>query len=125
MPRVLVVDDHDDARELLALVIGSSGYEVTTAANGRAAVEETKRARPDAIIMDLFMPEMDGLEASRLIKADPALAPIPIIAYTARSNVQDIDASPFAAFCVKPCLPVDLLALLEKVLAGRSRPAGA
>ena len=119
MRHVLVVDDHDDARELLALIVGSRGYSVTTAANGREALAEARRARPDAIIMDLFMPEMDGFEASRLIKADPALASIPILAYTARPSLSDADMSAFAAFCIKPCPPGALLATLEEVL-GRS-----
>ncbi len=117
MPHVLVVDDHDDARELLTLVVGSSGYSVAAAGNGREALEEARRQRPDVIVMDLFMPEMDGYEASLALKADPDLAPVPIIAYTAKTNRPEMDTSPFAAFCIKPCLPSDLLALIAKVLA--------
>lgn len=119
MLHVLVVDDHDDARELLALVVGSSGYSVATAANGLEALAEARRRRPDAIVMDLFMPEMDGYEASLALKADPELGTVPIIAYTAKTNRPEMDTSPFAAFCIKPCLPSDLLAIIARVLAGR------
>jgi CheY-like chemotaxis protein len=120
-PRVLVVDDHDDARELLALIVGSRGYEVATAANGREAVEQARHVRPDAVIMDLFMPVMDGYEAARILKGDPALAGIPILAYTARSSPSDLDGL-FAGCCIKPCPPGELLATLGQILAG-SPPA--
>lgn len=117
MRRILVVDDHDDARELLALVVGSNGYTVATAANGREALDEARRHRPDVIVMDLFMPEMDGYEASLALKADPELSSVPIIAYTAKTGRPEMATSPFAAFCLKPCLPTDLLAIIAKVLA--------
>jgi two-component system, cell cycle response regulator DivK len=116
-PRVLVVDDHADARELLTLIIETRGYSVATAANGREAVEAAGRARPDAIIMDLFMPEMDGYEAAHVLKADPHLASIPILAYTARSSPPDMEAGLFAACCTKPCHPEDLLETLDRILA--------
>jgi CheY-like chemotaxis protein len=116
MPHVLVVDDHDDARELLTLIIETRGYTVATAANGREAVAEAGRSRPDAIIMDLFMPEMDGYEAARHLKDDPDLASVPILAYTARSSPADTESGLFAACCVKPCHPEDLLETLDRVL---------
>ncbi len=115
--RVLVVDDHDDARELLALIIGAQGYVVATAANGREAIDAAAHTRPDAIIMDLFMPDMDGYEAARRLKADPSLASVPIVAYTARSSPPDMENGLFAACCIKPCHPADLLGTLQSVLA--------
>ena len=116
--RVLVVDDHDDARELLAVIVEARGYSVATAANGRLAVEEARRARPDVIIMDLFMPEMDGYEAARVLKTIPSLASVPILAYTARSSPSDMDGGLFAACCIKPCPPGQLLETLSQLLAG-------
>jgi two-component system cell cycle response regulator DivK len=115
-PLVLVVDDHDDARELLAVIVQSSGYQVATAANGREAVDEASRQKPDAIIMDLFMPEMDGYEAARILKARPDLASVPILAYTARSSPSEMDSGLFAACCIKPCIPSELLEALAQVL---------
>jgi two-component system, cell cycle response regulator DivK len=119
--RVLVVDDHDDARELLTLIIEMRGYRVVAAANGRDAVEEAQRTRPDAIIMDLFMPLMDGFEAAQILKANPSLASVPIVAYTARSSPPDMEGGLFAACCIKPCPPSELLDTLERIL--REAPA--
>ena len=116
VPRVLVVDDHDDARELLMLIIETRGYRVVTASNGREAVEQARHARPDAIIMDLFMPQMDGYEAAHALKAIPSLASVPIVAYTARSSPPDMDGGLFAACCIKPCPPDELLETLERIL---------
>jgi len=121
-PRVLVVDDHDDARELLALIVATSGYRVATAANGREAVAEAQRTRPDVIIMDLFMPEMDGYEAARVLKGIPALASVPILAYTARSSPSDVDSGLFVACCIKPCPPEELLGTLSQILSGSPLP---
>ncbi len=121
-PRVLVVDDHEDARELLSVIIGTSGYEVATATNGREAVEEAQRTRPDVIIMDLFMPEMDGYEAARVLKSIPALAAVPILAYTARSSPSDVDGGLFVACCIKPCPPGELLGTLSQILGGSALP---
>jgi CheY-like chemotaxis protein len=123
VPRVLVVDDHDDARELLTLIIETRGYRVVTASNGREAVEQARQARPDAIIMDLFMPQMDGYEAAYVIKAIPSLASVPIVAYSARSSPPDIDGGLFAACCIKPCSPEDLLETLERILDAAPRGA--
>ena len=115
-PLVLVVDDHDDARELLAVIVESSGYRVATACNGREAVAEAQRQKPDVIIMDLFMPEMDGYEAARVLKGSANLASVPILAYTARSSPSEMDSGLFAACCIKPCIPTELLDALAQVL---------
>jgi two-component system cell cycle response regulator DivK len=112
------VDDHDDARELLAVIVEASGYRVATAANGREAVERARQTRPDVIIMDLFMPVMDGYEAARALKSDPALASVPILAYTARSSPSDMDGGLFAGCCIKPCAPGDLLGTVSRLLHG-------
>ena len=114
--RVLVVDDHDDARELLEVIVGTHGYRVASAANGNEAVREARKTKPDAIIMDLFMPEMDGYEAARILKSDPALADVPILAHTARCFPAEMDSGLFAACCIKPCTPDELLKTLERVL---------
>jgi CheY-like chemotaxis protein len=117
MSRVLVVDDHDDARELVVMIVSLHGHEVVTASNGLQAVDEARRTKPDAIIMDLFMPVMDGFEASRLLKADPSLSSIPIVAYTARASTSGFEDGLFAACCIKPCPPDELLDTLQNALA--------
>ena len=118
--RVLLVDDHDDTREGYAAYLRIAGYEVHTAENGREALRDIRHWRPDAILMDLMMPEMDGWRAVRLLKARRRTRSIPIVAVSA----QVVDgceegrarAAGFEAFCKKPCLPARLLAVLRSVL---------
>jgi two-component system, cell cycle response regulator DivK len=81
--RVLIAEDHEDSREALRTLLEALGYDVAVAANGREAVDEARRQRPDLILMDVMMPEMDGLEATRRLKASAELAGIPVVAVSA------------------------------------------
>ena len=83
MKRVLVVDDLDEARELLRLNLQDAGYEVDEAADGREALERARQSRPDLVLSDLLMPGEDGYAALRRWKADPELRNIPFVVYTA------------------------------------------
>ena len=114
--RVLVVDDYDDARELLGLILQHVGFDVRLAANGAEALERARLDRPDVVVMDLFMPGMDGIEATRRMRADPALRHVPVIAYTARTTPLNEDEQLFAAVCLKPCSPDRLIGLLRAAL---------
>ncbi len=80
--RILVVEDHDDNRRILEDLPSSVGFEVIHVADGAAAVVVAGRERPDLILTDIQLPIMDGYEATRRIKANPACARIPIIAVT-------------------------------------------
>jgi CheY-like chemotaxis protein len=82
-PTVLVVDDVNDNLILISLSLQDMGYRVLTATNGEEAVVITKRARPDIILMDIAMPELDGLGATRQIRSHEELRSIPIVAITA------------------------------------------
>src|SRR5918997_1078107 len=82
-PNVLVVDDSEDIRELVRLQLTHLGYRVTEAANGREAVESVGRECPALILMDITMPILDGLEATRLIRGMADICGIVIIAFTA------------------------------------------
>jgi CheY-like chemotaxis protein len=115
--RVLVVDDYADARELLAIVLEYAGYQVRAAATGAEAVDLARQQPFDVVIMDVFMPGMDGVEATRLIKAEPGLEALPVIAYTARPSPLDQVEHLFSAICVKPCPPDRLLTTVKDVLA--------
>jgi len=79
----MVVDDTADVRELMALELRSQGYDVVEAADGREAVELAKQKCPDLILMDIQMPEVDGLEAARLIREIKGLCRMPIVAFSA------------------------------------------
>lgn len=120
-PLVLVVDDNDDAREMLAAVLQVAGYRAVEAASGPEAVEAARRHAPAVIFMDIFMPGLDGVEASRQIKSDPRLRDIPIIAWTGRAVRPDGEDGLFERTLVKPC-PPDLVLECVRALAPRADP---
>jgi CheY-like chemotaxis protein len=82
-PTILVVDDFDDTRWLLRTWLERRGFRVIEAENGNEAVNEAHSQSPDLIIMDLEMPELDGLSATRQIREDAKLAGVPIVAVSA------------------------------------------
>ncbi|MEY3965621.1 MAG: hypothetical protein RL263_790 [Bacteroidota bacterium] len=84
--KILIVDDEQDILELIRHALNKEGYEVHIAVNGQQAIEKTAKVQPDLILMDVMMPIMDGMEACRQLKEDPATQQIPIIFLTARSE---------------------------------------
>ena len=80
---ILVVDDSNDNLVLVSLAMQDKGYRVVTASNGEEAVASAKLARPDLILMDIAMPHLDGLEATRRIREEQGLSNVPVIALTA------------------------------------------
>ncbi len=86
-PRLMVVDDDRDIREALSEVLQVEGYEVIEAANGREALERAHAMRPSLILLDLFMPVMDGLEFRRVQMSDPELLGIPVVILSAASGL--------------------------------------
>jgi two-component system cell cycle response regulator DivK len=109
MSQVLVVEDYDDARAMVEMILQDAGYRVLLATDGFEGVTMARQHHPDAILMDIFMPGLDGIEATRQIKADPATAGVPVIAYTAKPASVRAGEELFAAVCAKPCDPDDLL----------------
>ena len=118
--RVLVVEDHQDNRRILRDLLTSAGYEVIEAVTGEDGVALAEAHRPDLILMDIQLPGLDGYEATRRIKANPALRPIPIIAVTSYALSGD-DAKALEAGCdayiTKPYSPRELLAKIRQYLA--------
>lgn len=105
MPRILVADDDLDIARLVAFQLKFSGYEVTLAHDGAAALDQARAVSPDLILLDWMMPGMDGLECLTALKGDPALASIPVILMTARAQQADVNAglqAGAAAYMVKP-----------------------
>jgi two-component system, cell cycle response regulator DivK len=80
--RILVVEDQPDSRQIIRDMVAGTDYEITEAENGEEALAAIAKQRPDLISMDIQLPIMDGYTATRLIKTDPALRSIPIIAVT-------------------------------------------
>lgn len=119
-PLVLVVDDVPDTREMYAEYLDYAGMRAETAENGRQAVRRALRAHPDAIVMDLAMPILDGWEATRILHADPRTKDIPIVVITGNAQPeQKRRAEECGAMLVltKPCLPSDLFEVLRTLLA--------
>jgi CheY-like chemotaxis protein len=118
-PRVLLVDDYPDAREMYAEYLEFSGFEVVEAENGMEALQRAVETSPDIILMDLSLPVMDGWEATRRLKADKRTAPIPVVALTGHALAGISEGAKKAgcdAFVTKPCLPEDLVKEIRKIL---------
>lgn len=119
MRRILVIEDQEDNRAILRDLLAASGFAYLEATDGRAGVEAAERERPDLILMDIQLPEIDGYDATRRIKANPALADIPIIAVTSYALSGD-EAKAREAGCddyvTKPYSPRALIAKVRGFL---------
>ena len=115
---VLVVDDYKDTRELYAEYIRMSGIAVETAADGFEGIEKAMLLRPDAIVMDLSMPHIDGFETVRVLRGHERTKQIPVLALTGAMLDSEGRAQEegFSAFLRKPCLPQYLLHELRRFL---------
>lgn len=111
--KILIVEDFEDTRCFLKFYLETEGHEVVEAVTGREAVEFAADV-PDLILMDYNLPEMDGLAAARLIKANPVSEKIPIVMVTAYSNQIDEDAIKAGCCCVLT-KPVDFKELRKAI----------
>jgi len=111
-PLVLIADDHRDTREMYGVYLGDLGYRVETAENGRDAVAKARARQPDAIVMDLSMPGVDGWAAIGQLQAEPQTARIPIVVLTGHDLRAHLKPAAIAAgacsFFMKPCPPENL-----------------
>jgi two-component system cell cycle response regulator DivK len=117
--RILVVEDQADNRQILRDLLGNAGYELMEAENGKEALSAIAVQRPDLILMDIQLPIMDGYEATRRIKEDPALKTIPIIVVTSYALSGDEDKARLAGcdgYVTKPFSPRQLLATIRDYL---------
>ena len=119
-PTVLVVEDFEDNRFMMRRLLEMSGYRVVEAVNGNQAVEAAERERPDIILMDLSLPMLDGLAATRRIRAHDGLSKVPIVAVSAHDSA-DFHAEALAAGCneyvTKPIDFDQLVQLLNRLTA--------
>jgi CheY-like chemotaxis protein len=117
MPKILLVEDNEMNRDMLSRRLTRNGFEVVMAVNGQEGVDLAVSAKPDLILMDMSLPIVDGWEATRRVKANPATKSIPVIALTAHAMVQDKEKA-LAAGCDEfDTKPVELPRLLEKIKA--------
>ncbi|MFZ0116635.1 MAG: response regulator [Xanthobacteraceae bacterium] len=116
---ILVVEDQMDNRQILRDLLGNAGYTLVEAENGEEALAAVAKQRPDLILMDIQLPVMDGYEATRRIKSDPATKSIPIIVITSYALSGDEGKARAAgcdAYVTKPYSPRQLLAKVREFL---------
>ncbi len=125
-PRVLIVDDEEDVVRPVAFRLGVEGFDVMMEPDGRLGYERVMSDRPDLIILDVMMPEIDGISLCRILKNDDETAAIPIIMLTARTTMGDVEQA-FEAladdFVGKPFEWPELYGKINRALA-LSRTAG-
>jgi two-component system cell cycle response regulator DivK len=117
MSKILLVEDNEMNRDMLSRRLERKGFEVVIAIDGQAGVDMASSTSPDIILMDLSLPIIDGWEATRRIKADPATQSIPVIALTAHAMAGDEEKALAAGCDDYDTKPVDLSRLLEKINA--------
>lgn len=117
--QILIVDDERSIRNILDFSLDAEGYRVFQAADGKEALEVAAAEMPDLIIMDVMMPELDGFESCRRLKADPRTRDIPVILLTARNTGDDRRLGRQAradAYLTKPFSPQKLLETVHSFL---------
>ena len=123
MPKILVVDDELDILEIIRHALNKEGFDVHIAANGFQALEQTRKIKPDLILIDVMMPVMDGMEACRQLKEDTDTKNIPIVFLTARSE-EFAELAGFEAgaddYISKPIRPRVLMSRLKAILRRRN-----
>jgi DNA-binding response OmpR family regulator len=118
--RVVCIEDEPEMIDLVRLILGRKGFNVIGANGGIEGLETVRRLRPDLILLDLMMPDMDGWEVYQQIKADPALREIPVVVVTAKAQSIDkvlgLHIAKVDDYITKPFGPQELLESVEKIL---------
>jgi two-component system phosphate regulon response regulator PhoB len=125
--KILIVDDEPDAVELVAYNLKQAGFQVVTAADGASALDKVHKHQPDLIVLDVMMPELDGLEVCKMLRKDSTTAGIPILMLTAKAaEVDRILGLELGAddYVTKPFSPRELVLRVRKLLA-RGKPVEA
>jgi len=119
-PLILIVDDFTDALEMYQEYLTFEGYEIAIARSGHEAFGIAKEKRPALILMDLRMPGMTGGEALKMLRTDPCLCGVPVVAFTAHALEDEKQRALLDGFdevIAKPCLPNDLRAAIDRLLS--------
>jgi len=122
MARILVVDDSVVVRRMLGLVLERAGHDVSFAVDGEEGLRATASIAPDLLITDLEMPELDGIGLVRALRADPALAAIPVVLLTASGDEAHHRAAgevQVEGFATKPIRSTEVVDLVASLLRGR------
>jgi CheY-like chemotaxis protein len=122
--RILVIEDNEPNLELMTYLLNAFGHTTIAARDGEQGVAVALQDLPDLILCDLALPRMDGYDVARLLKAEPALRSVPLIAVTASAMVGDRDkviAAGFDGYISKPITPETFVAEVERYLAGEAK----
>ena len=126
MAKILIVDDEPDAVELIEFNLKAAGFEVVTAGDGAQALKQARSRQPDLVLLDLMLPEIDGLQVCRLLRGDPATATVPIIMLTAKAaEIDRVLGLELGAddYVTKPFSPRELVLRVKSLLKrGLSAP---
>ncbi len=117
--KVLIADDELRLRKVIALYLSKCGYEIIEAGNGETAVELTKEFVPDAIVLDVMMPGISGIEATQIIRQTAGFENTPIILLTANAGENDIKkglSSGANKYVTKPFSPKELVEMIEELI---------
>lgn len=117
---VIIVDDEPDTAEMIAEMIRLSGYQAIKSFGGTPAISMIIRQDPDAVILDIMMPDLSGLEVLRIMRKDPRMIHIPVIVVSAKSRPEDIQEGMDAgavAYLTKPVTYKDLKSAVQKVVS--------
>ena len=115
--KILLVEDNEMNRDMLSRRLLRRGYEIVFATDGQQAIDKARSERPALVLMDMGLPVVDGWEATRRIKSDPATADIPVIALTAHAMAADRDKALDAGCDDFDTKPVDIVRLVGKIEA--------
>lgn len=123
MPRILVVDDEPNIVRLIQVNLERQGYQVEIANNGQQALDKIRASRPDLLVSDVMMPEMDGFELLSNIRRDAALETLPVIMLTAKAQDRDVMEGYTRGadmYLTKPFNPIELVTFAKRLLQGSS-----
>ncbi|MFA5157172.1 MAG: response regulator [Candidatus Omnitrophota bacterium] len=118
--KILVIDDNEKNVELLEAILQAAGFEVLKAYNGKQAIEMIGKERPDLLLLDIMMPELDGFQVCELLRKDPQNSGLPVVMVTAKDKESDIVQSLERGaddYIVKPIDKKELLGKIEDMLA--------
>jgi CheY-like chemotaxis protein len=123
---ILNVDDYEPSRYYLTKLLHEAGYEVSEAARGEQGIELARSVRPDLILMDIMLPDLNGLDVARLLKSDPDLSDVPILSISATydASESEIRESRADAYILRPVPDSVLLAAIRALLAGHDGDRG-
>ncbi len=117
--RILIVEDEESLLKLESILFASKGYNVTGVMDGKAALKEIETNRPDLVVLDIMIPEIDGFEVCRQIKENPETSHIPVVMLTAKKNSQDVARGTEVganAYLTKPFKSAKVIEVIENLL---------